>query len=65
MTRKSQIIWAVAAVLVAALFLWMPAPRSSDATTQDYLTVEEYIELARPYLHLSCEGAWEQASEDA
>ena len=65
MTRKSQIVWAVAVALVAALFLWMPAPKSSNASTQEYLTVEEYIEQARPYLHLSCEGAWEQAAEDA
>lgn len=31
----------------------------------NYLTVEEYIEQARPYLHLSCKGAWAQANEDA
>lgn len=31
----------------------------------NYLTVEEYIEQARPYLHLSCKGAWAQAEEDA
>lgn len=31
----------------------------------NYLTVEEYIEQARPYLHLSCRGAWAQAGEDA
>lgn len=27
-------------------------------------TIEQYIEEARPYLHLSCQGAWEASGED-
>lgn len=65
MTRKSQIIWAIAAVLVAAMFLWIPAPRSSSGSAKEYLTVEEYVEQAQPYLHLSCGRAWEQVDMEA
>lgn len=27
-------------------------------------TIEQYIEEARPYLHLSCQGAWDASGED-
>lgn len=27
-------------------------------------TIEQYIEESRPYLHLSCEGAWDASGED-
>ena len=27
-------------------------------------TIEEYIEEARPYLHLSCQGAWDASGEN-
>jgi len=30
----------------------------------EYLTVESYIERARPYLHFSCEGAWNSVKPD-
>ena len=53
-----------ASIVVAAIFLLVPAARSSDESTQEYLTAEEYIELARPYLHMSCEAAWAMANED-
>jgi hypothetical protein len=33
--------------------------------TPEYLTADEYIEQARPYLHLSCRSAWELVKEDA
>ena len=43
-----------AAVIVAAV----PSPATAAETA------EEYIAEARPYLHLSCEGAWESVNED-
>lgn len=64
MTTKSQIIWVLAALLAAALFMWGPTSEPIRASTEDYLTVEEYIEQARPYLHMSCEAAWTEAEED-
>ena len=27
-------------------------------------TIEQYIEEAQPYLHLSCQGAWDESGED-
>ncbi len=27
-------------------------------------TIEQYVEEARPYLHLSCQGAWDASGED-
>ena len=30
----------------------------------EYLTAEEYVELARPYFHLSCANAWAEVEED-
>jgi hypothetical protein len=65
MITKSEILWLASAMIVAALLLWAPATGSSDETGKEYLSVEEYIEQARPYLHLSCEGAWELAAMDA
>ena len=64
MTTRSQIIWVVAALLAAALFMWGPTSEPTRASTDEYLTVEEYIEQARPYLHMSCEAAWTEAEED-
>lgn len=49
--------------LIGVLALLL-VPMSASAKDQ-YLSAEEYIELARPYLHLSCEGAWAVAKEDA
>ena len=63
MTTRGQIIWAVAALLAAALFMWGPTSEPTRASTDEYLTVEEYIEQARPYLHMSCEAAWAEAKE--
>jgi len=65
MKIKGQIAWALAAVFAAALFLWGPSTAAIEAASEDYLTVEEYIEQARPYLHMSCEAAWAEAEEDA
>jgi len=30
----------------------------------DEMTIDQYIEAAGPYLHLSCQGAWETSGED-
>ena len=49
-----------AALLIPALL-----PGVSTAEEKEYLTAEQYVEQARPYLHLSCEGAWAEAKEDA
>jgi len=54
----------IAVLLCAAVIILSPmAARADD--TQKYLTAEEYVEQARPYLHLSCKGAWAEAREDA
>jgi hypothetical protein len=65
MKTKGQMTWALATLIAAALFLWGPLPEAIGADSEDYLTVEEYIEQARPYLHMSCEAAWAEAEEDA
>ena len=49
----------------AALAIFAAPMTGSAEETGNYLTAEEYIEQARPYLHLSCKGAWEQVKEDA
>lgn len=51
--------------IAAALLLFAAPMTGHTEETGNYLTVEEYIEQAQPYLHLSCKGAWEQANEDA
>ena len=65
MTYRNEILWCASALVAAAVFLLVPAARSSAETKTEYLTAEEYIELARPYLHMSCEAAWANAEEDA
>lgn len=52
------------ALIAVALFLLIPAVGSPEETSKEYLTAEEYVELAQPYLHMSCEGAWAKAEED-
>ncbi len=64
MKKWNRMMKSVFFLLGAALLLIAPTARASDETPE-YLTAEEYIELARPYLHLSCEHAWEEANEDA
>ena len=51
--------------LALALSVCAVPVAGSAEEADNYLTVEEYIEQARPYLHLSCKGAWAQANEDA
>ena len=49
--------------LLAALALVLLVPTAGVSEEAEYLTAEQYIELARPYLHLSCEGAWQLVDE--
>ena len=49
---------------VALLSVAASTAVSEDASSKQYLSVEEYIELAQPYLHMSCEAAWAAAKED-
>ena len=37
---------------------------AADEPEDGYLTTEEYIEQAGPFLHLSCERAWSSVNED-
>jgi hypothetical protein len=56
--RCALFFCAVALIVIAPLVV------AQEETGEQYLSVEEYIEQARPYLHLSCEGAWAEAGED-
>jgi hypothetical protein len=48
----------------AALLALAPMTGASTENGKQYLTVEQYIEQARPFLHLSCQGAWAEAKEE-
>lgn len=48
--------------LIAMTCLW--ASLLASPAVADEKTVEEYIETAQPYLHLSCEDAWELTGAD-
>lgn len=50
---------------VLVLFACLQLAGAENESPKEYLTAEEYIELAQPYLHLSCEAAWALANEDA
>ena len=50
-------------MLVAVALCVVPLVRASDEPAREYLTAEEYVEAARPYLHMSCEAAWLTAGE--
>lgn len=52
-------------LLAAGLIVAVPIVVGAAESEKDYLTAEEYIEAAQPYLHLSCEGAWNQANQEA
>jgi hypothetical protein len=45
---------------ICLLYSLFSIPAIADETT----TVDEYISAAQPYLHLSCEGAWEVSGEN-
>jgi len=36
-----------------------------SAFGEEEKTVDQYIDAARPYLHLSCQSAWQESGEDA
>lgn len=52
-------------VLAMVTLLVAPTAGATDETAKEYLTAAEYIEIARPFLHLSCEGAWQEADMEA
>ena len=57
----------VVTLSITVMFLVATAPMVVGAAESDkeYLTAEEYVQAAQPYLHLSCEGAWNQANQEA
>ena len=63
MKMRNRSRWCPLALAVVALMLSISAAGAADEGTKEYLTAEEYIELARPYLHMSCEAAWAEAGE--
>ena len=63
MRFRNEILWCAPALVAVALVLLTPASSFSQEATNEYLTAEEYVELARPYLHMSCEAAWAEAEE--
>jgi hypothetical protein len=65
MNHRNEILRCASALVVVALLLFAPIASASDEATKEYLTAEEYVKLAQPYLHLSCEAAWAMAKEDA
>ncbi len=58
MVKNLSALHRVALLVVAALVVTAPSGAAAAET------VEEYIAEARPYLHLSCEGAWESVNRD-
>ena len=51
-------------IVLLAIFLSLSATAVAEEPDDGYLTAEQYIEQANPFLHLSCEGAWSAAGED-
>jgi hypothetical protein len=51
--------------LLLNMFCGLPMSGAAEETSSEYLTAEEYIEQAAPYLHFSCEGAWNSVAPDA
>jgi hypothetical protein len=50
-------------VFVAATFLFI-GTFGQAVFAADEMTIEDYIDEARPYLHHSCQSAWEASNED-
>ena len=63
MKKRSELA-GIAPLLALALMLLVPAIGVAGEGEEEYLTAEEYIEIARPYLHLSCANAWAEVEED-
>ena len=54
--KKSWVLTGLAGVLLSACAYSVFAGEDK--------TIEQYIEEAQPYLHLSCQGAWDASGED-
>ena len=54
---RSSLLCAVAGILLSAYVL--------PAFAAEEMTIDQYIDDARPYLNLSCEGAWDASGENA
>ena len=63
MNKRNEILRCISVLAAVALFAFAPMASASENAAKEYLTAEEYIELARPYLHMSCEAAWAEAGE--
>ena len=65
MKKRSELAGIATLFAAVTLLLLVPAMGvAGEETENEYLTAEEYIELARPYLHLSCANAWAEVEED-
>lgn len=51
-------------LLAAAIGLLLSA-YVLPAFAAEEMTIDQYIDAARPYLNLSCEGAWDESGENA
>jgi hypothetical protein len=51
-------------IAILAVILSLSAAAVAEEPNDGYLTAEQYIEQASPFLHLSCEGAWNNVNED-
>ena len=54
--KKSSVLIGLAGVLLSSC--------ANSIFADEEKTIEQYIEEARPYLHLSCQGAWDESGED-
>ena len=54
--KKSWVLIGLAGVLLSA--------SANSVFADEEKTIEQYIAEAQPYLHLSCQGAWEASGED-
>ena len=64
MKKRSELAGIAPLFTAVILLLLVPAMGVAGEAEKEYLTAEEYIELARPYLHLSCANAWAEVEED-
>ena len=64
MKKRSELAGIATLFAAVTLLLLIPAMGVAEEAEDEYLTAKEYIELARPYLHLSCANAWAEVEED-
>jgi hypothetical protein len=62
--KRSELAGIATLFAAVTLLLLVPAMGVAGEDEEEYLTAEQYIELARPYLHLSCANAWAEVEED-